>query len=135
MTKQFMSFFDRLASAYTYPKFIEFFNGVLPGWFSSSDYNWKSKYTLIMAMSQLGEGVDSPDAILPYVNCGISSISHPHPKIRYAALHMFGQMADDMKPNFQETYGQQLLPLIMSCTKDQIPRVQAHAMAVLTNFL
>lgn len=48
---------------------------------------------------------------------------------------MFGQLSDDMKPEFQEMYGSQVLPIILGCTKDSVPRVQGHMMACLTNFL
>ena len=48
---------------------------------------------------------------------------------------MFGQLSDDMKPDFQLQYSHNLLPLIISMAQDSIPRVQAHAMACLTNFL
>ena len=52
-----MSYFDRIAFSYKYPKFIEFFNGVLSGWFNVSNNEWKTKYTLLMVISQLGEGI------------------------------------------------------------------------------
>jgi hypothetical protein len=74
---------------------------VLPGWFNSSDNDWKSRYTFIMIMSQLGEDIEYPLMIKNYVECGISSINHPHPKVRFAVLQMFGQLSDDMKPEFQ----------------------------------
>lgn len=47
---------------------------------------------------------------------------------------MLGQLADDMKPNFQQVYGEEIMPLVLGCTKDEVPRVQAHTMAFLTNF-
>ena len=31
---------------------------------------------------------------------------------------MFGQLADDMKPDFQETYGEKLMPVLLGCMKD-----------------
>jgi hypothetical protein len=58
-----------------------------------------------------------------------------HPKVRYGALQAIGQICDDMKPNFQQVYGEELLPLIINRTQDEVPRVQSHAMACLTNFL
>lgn len=48
---------------------------------------------------------------------------------------MLGQISDDMKPDFQQVYGEKLIPIILGSTKDEIPRVQGHAMACLTNFL
>ncbi len=85
-------------------------------------------------MSQFGENVEYPLTMKPFIDCGSKSVSHPHPKVRYAALQMLGQLSDDMKPNFQQVYGEEILPVIFSCTKDEVPRVQGHAMACLTNF-
>lgn len=88
-----------------------------------------------MVMSQLGENIENPHSISSFIDCGIESASHPNPKVRYGALQMFGQLADDMKPDFQLYYGEKLLPVILGCTKDEVPRVHGHAMACLTNFL
>ena len=49
-------------------------------------------------------------------------------------MHIIGQYSDDMKPNFQKTYGEQIIPLIINMSNDSIPRVQAHAMACMTNY-
>jgi hypothetical protein len=95
-----MSYIDRIANKYTYPKFIEFFNSVLPSWWASSENDWKARYSLIMIMSQLGEDVEYPLTVKSFIDCGIQSLSHQHPKVRYGALQMLGQLADDMKPGF-----------------------------------
>ena len=79
--------------------------------------------------------MEYPLTIKPFIYYGLKSVSHSHPKIRYAALQMFGQLADDMKPSFQELYGEEIMPAVLGCTKDEVPRVQGHAMACLTNFL
>ena len=105
LTKQIMSYIDRIANIYEYSKFIEFFLQILPNWWAASGNNWKARYTLLKFMSQLGENLDYPLTIKSFIDCGIESVSHPNPKVRYGALQMFGQLADDMKPAFQQTYG------------------------------
>ena len=64
----------------------------------------------------------------------IQHLQHPNPKIRYAALHCIGQMADDMTEEFQETFHESVLPAVAQMLEDPVPRVQAHACAALTNF-
>lgn len=60
---------------------------------------------------------------------------HPNAKIRYASLHAIGQIADDMPEKFQKTYAADVLPCVIICIDDQVPRVQSHACADLTNFM
>ena len=54
--------------------------------------------------------------------------------IRYAGLHCIGQLSDDMPEEFQKAYGNDCLPVVCQLLDDQVPRVQAHACACLTNF-
>ena len=61
-------------------------------------------------------------------------MQHPNPKIRYAALHCLGQIADDMTEEFQENFHESVLPALVAMLNDPVPRVQAHACAALTNF-
>lgn len=65
----------------------------------------------------------------------IQHLQHPVPKIRYAALHCLGQIADDMSEEFQENFHESVLPALLTMLNDSVPRVQAHTCAALTNFL
>lgn len=71
-----------------------------------------------MLMSQLGENVEYPLVVNNIVDYGVQSASHPNPKVRYGALQMLGQLADDMKPDFQTHYGEKVLQVIIGCAKD-----------------
>jgi len=62
-------------------------------------------------------------------------LQHANPKVRYAALHCIGQIADDMGEEFVENFHNIILPALCACLNDQVPRVQAHTCAALTNFL
>lgn len=65
----------------------------------------------------------------------IQHLSDPHPKIRYAAIHCIGQISDDMTEEFQETYGNDVLPSLLERLNDPIPRVSAHCCSAITNFM
>ena len=61
-------------------------------------------------------------------------MQHPNPKIRYAALHCIGQLADDMPNDFQKAFHGDIMPALVATLDDQVPRVQSHTCACLTNF-
>lgn len=65
----------------------------------------------------------------------IGYFSNENPMLRYASCHAIGQISDDMKPKFQETYGQFIYPKLVALLQDPIPRVISHSAACLTNFL
>jgi hypothetical protein len=54
--------------------------------------------------------------------------------VRYAALHVVGQFADDMPTKFQDAFHDQVYPCLIQALSDPVPRVAAHACAALTNF-
>jgi hypothetical protein len=59
-----------------------------------------------------------------------------NPMIRYAVCHAIGQIADDMKPKFQESFLNSILPaMILRLQTDDVPRVVSHILACLTNFV
>ena len=100
----------------------------------ANDTDWRYKHAGIMAFSQVGEYVDDIEKIRPMVPTILQHIQHPNPKIRYASLHCIGQIADDMPGDFQKTFHQDCLPIMVAALDDQTPRVQSHACACFTNF-
>ena len=66
----------------------------------ANDTDWRYKHAGIMAFSQVGEYVDEVDKIRAMVPVIVQHVQHPNPKIRYAALHCIGQLADDMPGDF-----------------------------------
>ena len=100
----------------------------------ANDTDWRYKHAGIMAFSQVGEYVDEIDKIRPMVPIIIQHIQHPNPKIRYAALHCIGQLADDMPGDFQRNFHGDCMPALIAALEDQVPRVESHACACITNF-
>lgn len=87
-----------------------------------------------MAFSQIGEYVDNVDLIAPMVGQVVLHLQHANPKVRYAAVHCVGQMADDMKSKFQTKFGAEVFPAMLQQLDDPIPRVSAHVCSALSNY-
>jgi vesicle coat complex subunit len=88
-----------------------------------------------MALSQIGEYIEDIVKISPMVPTVINHFKHENPKIRYAAIHCIGQLAEDMAPDFEENFHEEVLPALLERLSDPVPRVVSHSCAALTNFL
>ena len=69
----------------------------------ANETDWRYKHAGIMAFSQVGEYVDEVAKIqtmVPVIVQHIQQVQQHNPKIRYAALHCIGQLADDMPGDF-----------------------------------
>jgi importin-5 len=124
---------DRLVSSIGDEIMLPLLSTLVQNTLANND-DWRYKNAGLMALSQVGEYLDDISKIAPMIPVIIQHLQHPNPKIRYAALHCIGQMADDMTEEFQETFHEIVLPALNQMLEDPIPRVQAHACAALTNF-
>jgi hypothetical protein len=79
----------------------------------ANDEDWRYKHAGIMAFSQVGEYVDEPAKIGIMIPVVLQACVHQNPMIRYAALHCIGQLADDMPEDFQKTYGNDCIPVLV----------------------
>ena len=99
------------------------------------DPDWRSKYSGLMSLSQVGEYVENVSDVAPIVQLAIKFLDDAHPKIRYAACHVIGQLADDCQPDFQTKFHQLVIPALLKKLSDNAPRVASHALASLVNIL
>mmetsp|Transcript_71880 Transcript_71880/g.83546 ORF Transcript_71880/g.83546 Transcript_71880/m.83546 type:complete len:1110 (+) Transcript_71880:60-3389(+) len=97
--------------------------------------NWKFKFSALMTLSQVGEHVKSVDEVGPILMLVAKFLNDEHPKIRFAALHVLGQIADDCNPEFQTKFHESMVPLLVGKLDDPVPRVQSHVLAALSNFM
>ena len=84
----------------------------------SNDSDWRYKHAGIMAFSQVGEYVDDIAKIQPMMPVVLNHLQHENPKIRYAALHCLGQLADDMPNEFQNGFHEQVMPALIQSLDD-----------------
>ena len=98
--------------------------------------NWKYKLAALMALSQVGEYmIDKLEDIQAILQLVHNFIEHENPRLRYACCHVLGQFADDLSPKFQNMYHSQFFQMMVPRLEDPIPRVRAHSLAAMTNFL
>lgn len=88
-----------------------------------------------MAFSQVGEYIEDVKGIAAMVPQVLEHLKHQNPKVRHAALHCIGQISDDMTEDFQEEYGNVVLPALIATLCDPVPRVSAHCCSAVTNFM
>ena len=126
-----ISYVDRLAGTIGYEKFILAFKNNLLNLFQTND--WRYKAAVLMIMSQISEDI-SIDKIQTFVSLITNSFANEHPKVRFATAHAIGQLADDLKPEFQVKYFDEIFPLIIQGLNDPVERCASHWFACLTNF-
>jgi hypothetical protein len=102
---------DRLVSSIGDEIMLPLLSTLVQATLANND-DWRYKNAGLMALSQVGEYLDDIQKIAPMVPVVIQHLQHPNPKIRYAAIHCIGQMADDMTEDFQETFHESVLPAL-----------------------
>ena len=132
--KNGMNFIDRLIQVLGKNLMLKYLSGFIEKMMSVE--SWKYKLAALMALSQVGEYmIDKMEDIRPILELVNSYIENENPRLRYACCHVLGQFADDLKPKFQELYHAQFFQIVLPRLDDPIPRVKAHCLAALTNFL
>lgn len=99
---------------------------------------WQSRYVAMMALSLFAEGADEDFEryFKKVIEWTLPLFKDPHPRVRWAATNVFGELADDFNPTFQEKHHKLALPALIFCFDDfKNQRVQAHALASTINML
>jgi len=72
-------------------------------------------YIAMMALSQVGEFMDGCENLQQLLNTACNlTYNHQSPLMRYSFAHVIGQISDDLAPLFQEVYGEDLLPKMIT---------------------
>ena len=99
--------------------------------------NWKMHHAALMALSQVGEFIAKKiDSDVPAILSIVKGFAaNANPRIRYACCHLLGQFAEDLNPDFQTKFHGLFFEVVLPYLSDPVPRVVAHSLACLTNFL
>jgi len=128
-----MNAIDRLISSVGNKDMLATLSKLVEQMFGQAD--WRYKHAAIMALSQVGEYLESVDDVKPTIELILQFTTNEHPKLRYAVCHCMGQIADDMQPNFQKAFHSNVLASLIALLDDPVPRVVSHAGAAITNFV
>lgn len=113
---------------------IDFLSGVLKPMFENQ--NWKPRHVAIMILSQIGEYIEDDINYLKSILTAIEiNAKDSNPKVRYACCHLLGQFADDIPIKFQNNFHNEYFAIAIPLLQDPVPRVVAHALASMMNFL
>ena len=98
--------------------------------------NWKFTHAAIMTISQIAEYIEEDSQIKELVDILLAQRSNPNPRVRYSICQALGQIADDQAPHFQENHSEDYFTIVLPyLATGEVPRVTAHALASMTNFL
>jgi len=96
--------------------------------------DWKAKHAALCAVKQTVEYIEDESMMKECANLLISNVDHPHPRVRYTALHAIGQLANDQAPQFQEHFHKEVMPMLLRKMDDPVDRVAAMAMSAFVSF-
>ena len=103
---------------------------------SNEETDWRVKYGALMSLSQILELKWRSETIKEIVVlCKNFLDNSSHPKIRFAAYHIIGQISDDQKGNIQSENSDVILPLLMAGLDEEVPRLRGHCLAAIINFM
>jgi len=100
----------------------------------SSQSAWQAKLAALSAVKQTVEYVEDTEHTNEMAKLLLSHVDHPHPRVRYTALHALGQLANDQAPHFQEAWHQTVMPVLLKKFDDEVDRVAAMAMSAFVSF-
>merc|ERR1719284_1533428 len=68
----------------------------------ASQEAWQAKLAALTAVKQTVEYVEETEHMNEMAKLLLAHMDHPHPRVRYTALHALGQLANDQAPQFQD---------------------------------
>jgi len=95
---------------------------------------WQYKHAALAAIKQTIEYAEEQTHIDEMGQLLLQHMGHAHPRVRYAALHALGQLANDQSPAFQERSHAQVMPVLSEKMDDPVDKVAAMAMSAFVSF-
>eukprot|EP00929_Paragymnodinium_shiwhaense_P034542 TRINITY_DN18781_c0_g1_i1.p1 TRINITY_DN18781_c0_g1~~TRINITY_DN18781_c0_g1_i1.p1 ORF type:complete len:1117 (-),score=455.11 TRINITY_DN18781_c0_g1_i1:188-3538(-) len=100
----------------------------------ASSNEWQKKVAALAAIRQTVEYVEDRVLVDKLATVLLQHAEHPHPRVRFAAMHALGQTSNDHKPHFQERMHKQVMPVLLQKFDDPCNRVSAMTMSAFTSF-
>lgn len=98
--------------------------------------NWRMPHTALLMLAHVVEFSGKKDGEFLEMTTVASqyATTHPHPRVRHAALTMLARLAYDCAPMAQSKHPKQYLGVFIAGLRDACPRVQAHASTAVINY-
>eukprot|EP00927_Polykrikos_kofoidii_P062400 TRINITY_DN57211_c0_g1_i1.p1 TRINITY_DN57211_c0_g1~~TRINITY_DN57211_c0_g1_i1.p1 ORF type:complete len:1155 (+),score=220.20 TRINITY_DN57211_c0_g1_i1:93-3557(+) len=95
---------------------------------------WRARHAALAAIRQTAEHLEEMAASGETLNLVLQHFEHPHARVRYAAVHAIGQIANDFTPHFQESSHATVMPALLLRMDDPVERVVVMAMMAFVSF-
>lgn len=95
---------------------------------------WKAKYFFLMAEAQIGEYFEDESTAGKLVKSAFEYLNDSHPKVRFAAAHVFGKYCDGLASQLQNSEPELCDPLCKSIDTEEVPRLISHGFSTLSHF-
>jgi hypothetical protein len=119
----------RIGAAIRTKKFLPTASELIGGYARRPE--WQARHGALIALASIGETIpDDPAQRSAVIAPAVSALSDSHPRVRWAATHAVGQLANDLAPMLQEELHAQILPPLVDLLVRDVaaPRVRAHAL-------
>lgn len=99
----------------------------------ASQERWQAKHAALTVVRQTVEYIEEGH-IDEMAKLLMQHLQHPHPRVRHAALHALGQLANDQSPTFQESWHQSVMPALLNMMDDSVDKVASMALSAFVSF-
>jgi len=95
---------------------------------------WQARHAALATLKQTVEYIEETEHMNQCAQLLLTHMEHPHPRVRYMALHALGQLANDQAPQFQEAWHKTVMPILLKMMEDPVDRVASMAMSAFVSF-
>ena len=81
--------------------------------------SWKFKYIAYVSVGKIATHIDEIKEIEDMVKIILKDINSENPKIRYACLYCISEFASNLKDEFTELYGEEVIPQLCNLVKNE----------------
>lgn len=114
----------------SFPILTEIINGLV------MKDDWRFKYVGLYSLSNLSSFEEEMSSFEMTFNMIFSLTKNSNEKIRFAAINTINKFCDNFNPNFQKSYIQTVIPLLMELyQKENILRIQCEIVETITSFI
>lgn len=114
----------------SFPILTEIINGLV------MKDDWRFKYVGLYSLSNLSAFEEEMSSFEMTFNMIFSLTKNGNEKIRFAAINTINKFCDNFNPNFQKTYIETVIPLLMELyQKENILRIQCEIVETITSFI
>ena len=100
------------------------------------DDSWKYKYIAYISVGKIATHVDNLNEIVEMVKMILKDIQNENPKIRYGCLYCISEFSSNLKDEFTELYGEEVIPALCNLvTNEKVLRCKLQGYDTMEAFI